>query len=131
MGTSWISRKGRILEKGEGYDFPYQLCVFNTLAYSNKIMHIQELSRDIQAHSEASVTLVYSETWHIQNQSHIQSTGTSRTSSIFTTLSSICNGAYYENNANSFLHYFQMWQTVTLVRLVIVELVFNTMWPLS
>ena len=92
------------------------------LTYSEIIRHIQELSRDIQAHSEASVTLVYSETWHIQNQSHIQSTGTSRTSSIFTTLSSICNGAYYENNANSFLQYFQMWQTVTLVRVVIVKL---------
>ena len=31
MGTSWISRKGAILEKGgggrgEGYDPPYQLC---------------------------------------------------------------------------------------------------------
>ena len=33
MGTSWISRKGGILEKGEvdlemgGYDPPYQLCL--------------------------------------------------------------------------------------------------------
>ena len=28
MGISWISRKGGILEKGGGYEPPYQLCVF-------------------------------------------------------------------------------------------------------
>ena len=37
------------------------------LTYSEIIRHIQELSRDIQAHSEASVTPVYSEFWCIQN----------------------------------------------------------------
>ena len=36
-------------------------------AYSKKIRHFQELLRDIQAHLEARVTLVYSEPWHIQN----------------------------------------------------------------
>ena len=41
--------------------------VFSILAYSNIIRHIQELSRDIQTHSEAWVILVYSEPLHIQN----------------------------------------------------------------
>ena len=41
--------------------------VLNILAYSNIIRHIQELSRDIQTHSEACITLVYSEPLHIQN----------------------------------------------------------------
>ena len=35
--------------------------------YSKIIRHFQELLRDIQAHLEARVTLVYSEPWHIQN----------------------------------------------------------------
>ena len=39
--------------------------VFNILAYSDLIRHIQELSSDIQALSEAYVTLVYSEPWYI------------------------------------------------------------------
>ena len=47
--------------------------VLNILAYSNIIKHFQELSRDIQTHSEACVTLVYSESepypehWYIQD----------------------------------------------------------------
>ena len=41
--------------------------VLNILAYSDIIMHIQELSRDIKAHAEACVTLVYSEPLHVQN----------------------------------------------------------------
>ena len=41
--------------------------VLNILAYSNIIRHIQELSRDIQTHSESCVILVYSEPLHIQN----------------------------------------------------------------
>ena len=36
-------------------------------AYSKKIRHFQELLRDILAHLEARVTLVYSEPWHIRN----------------------------------------------------------------
>ena len=43
-------------------------------------------------------TLAYSELWYIQNQSHIQNSGIFRTSSIFTTLSSICGRAFYKNN---------------------------------
>ena len=39
----------------------------NTVAYSVKARHIQEVSRDITAHSEACVTPVYSKTWYIQN----------------------------------------------------------------
>ena len=39
--------------------------VFNILAYSDIIRYIQDLPRDIQTHSEACVTLVYSEAWHI------------------------------------------------------------------
>ena len=41
--------------------------VFNIRAYSLIIKHIQELSRDIQVHSEASVNPVYWEYWHIWN----------------------------------------------------------------
>ena len=59
--------------------------VLNILAYLNIIRHIQELSRDIQIHSEVYVTLEYSEPCHIQNQSHIQNTGIFRTTTIFTT----------------------------------------------
>ena len=40
--------------------------VLNILAYLNIIRHIQELSRDIQIHSEVYVTLEYSEPLHIQ-----------------------------------------------------------------
>ena len=43
--------------------------VFSILAYSDIIKHIHELSRDIQAHSEASVTPIYSEPWYIQDLS--------------------------------------------------------------
>ena len=110
----------------------------NTVAYSVKARHIQEVSRDITAHSEACVTPVYSETWYIQNhdicrnlehseswynpgafrtlvytepwhvynQSHIQNRGIFRISSILTTLQILCDRALYEYNANSFLHYF-------------------------
>ena len=87
--------------------------VFNILVYSDIIRHIQEWSRDNKAHSEVCVTPVYSEPWYIQNQSHIQNPDIFRTSSIFTTMSSICNTVFYENNTNSFLHYFQIWQTAT------------------
>ena len=41
--------------------------VFNILAYSDIIRHIQDLSRDIQAQSEVCVTPVYSKPWYIQN----------------------------------------------------------------
>ena len=41
--------------------------VFNILGYSDISEHIQELSTDIQAHSEACVTLVYSEPWNIED----------------------------------------------------------------
>ena len=41
--------------------------VFNILEYSDIIMPIWELSRDIQAYSEACVTPVYSKSWYIQN----------------------------------------------------------------
>ena len=42
--------------------------VFNILLYSDITMHIWELSRDIQEHSETVyVTLVYSKPWYIQN----------------------------------------------------------------
>ena len=36
-----------------------------------------------------------------------QKPGIFRTSSTFTALSNICDGAFYENNANFFLHYFE------------------------
>ena len=39
----------------------------NILAYSEKIRHIMELSRDIQTHSEGCVTPVCPEPWNIQN----------------------------------------------------------------
>ena len=93
----------------------------NILAYSNIIRHIQELPRDIQTHSEPCVTLVYSEPWYIQNQSHIQNTAIFRTSSMFTTLSIICDKVFYENNTNSFLLYFQIWQVATLVIPVVIR----------
>ena len=41
--------------------------LFNILAYSVITRHIQEVSRDITAHSEACVTPVHSEPWYIQN----------------------------------------------------------------
>ena len=37
------------------------------MTYLDIIMNIQELSRDVQAHSEASVTSANSEPWYIQN----------------------------------------------------------------
>ena len=43
-------------------------------------------------------TLAYSEPWYIQNQSYIQNSGIFRTSSISTTLSSICSRVFYKNN---------------------------------
>ena len=93
----------------------------NILAYSNIINHIQEWSRDIQTHSEPCVTLVYSESWYIQNQSHLQNTGIFTTWSMFTTLSSICDKVFYENNTNYFLLYFQIWQVATLVIPVVIR----------
>ena len=53
--------------------------VLNILAYSNIIRHIQELSRDIQTHSEAWVILVYSEPWYIQNSGIFRIRAISRT----------------------------------------------------
>ena len=41
--------------------------LFSILASSDIIRYIQELTRDIQTHSEVCVTLVYSEPWYIQN----------------------------------------------------------------
>ena len=41
--------------------------VFNILRYSDISGHIQELSTDIQTHSEACVTWVYSEPWNIED----------------------------------------------------------------
>ena len=55
-------------------------------AQSEITRHFQELLRGIQAHLEASVTLAYSEPWHIQNQTHIQKPSISRTRPIFRTL---------------------------------------------
>ena len=96
----------------------------NMQAYSDIIMHIQKLCRDIPAHSETCVTsassepwyiesygifgtllyaeLVYTEPWHIQNQSRIYS-GIFRTLNIFTTQSHIWDLllAFYKNNINS------------------------------
>ena len=41
--------------------------LFNILTYSVITRHIQEVSRDITAHSEACLTPVHSEPWYIQN----------------------------------------------------------------
>ena len=107
--------------------------VLNILAYSN-IKHIQKLSRDIQTHSEACVALLYLEALHIQNPWYIQNPGIFRIRAIsrtliysgppwiLTTLSSICDNVFYENNANSFLLYFQIWQVATLVVPVAIRL---------
>ena len=105
----------------------------HTQRYSEIIRHFQELLRDIQAHSEACVTLIYSEPWHIQNPYifgtliysefwYIQNPGIFRTLSYSETDPySECwyiqdckyihnppkhNRGFYENNANSFLHIF-------------------------
>ena len=70
--------------------------VLNIFAFSDINKHIEELSRDIQIHSEACVTLVYSEPWHNQNPcisrnleylepGDFQNTGTFRTRAIFRT----------------------------------------------
>ena len=52
---------------------------------------------------------------------HIQNPGIFKTCSIFKTLSNIYDRAFYENNANSFWHYFQIWQILTLARPVAVR----------
>ena len=96
--------------------------------YPGILKHIQELSRDIQTHSEACLTLLYSEPLHIQNPRIFRIRAISRTliysgpPRILTTLSSICDRVFYENNANSFLLYFQIWQVATLVVPVAIRL---------
>ena len=47
--------------------------------YPDIIRRIQAYSAIIQAYSEPCVTLAYSESWHIQNQRHIQNPGISKT----------------------------------------------------
>ena len=66
MGNCDLSKTGR--NKVE--------IVFNILAYSNKTKYLQELSRDIQAHSKTCLIPVYSESWHIQDPWYIKDPGT-------------------------------------------------------
>ena len=40
---------------------------------------------------------------------------------IFTTLSIICDRAFYENNEILFLHYFHIWEIATLARQFIIR----------
>ena len=96
--------------------------IFGTLVYS-EFWYIQN--------SGKFRTLVYSETWYIQNSSifitltysepwYIQKPSKFRTWNIFATLSNIRDRASYENNANSFLHFFEISLIPNLARPVVV-----------
>ena len=47
--------------------------------YPDIIGHIQGISGVVQAYSEPCVTLSYAELWYIQNQTHVQNLGISKT----------------------------------------------------
>ena len=114
--------------------------VFNILAYSNIIRYLKKISRDIQTYSEGRVIPVYSEPQYIQNRPifrslvysepcNIQNRGIFRTlaisciftvSSIFITLSSICDKEFCMKKVNSILNYFQTGRNY-------VEFVFNVL----
>ena len=53
MGTSWISRKGGIFEKGEGYDCPYELWKFFSAVvkknYRNQGQKLRNWEKDIES----------------------------------------------------------------------------------
>ena len=103
--------------------------IFRTLTYSENWY--------IQSHGIFRI-LVYSEPWNIQKAGifrtllylepwYIQNRGTFKSRAIFRTLKysepraysqlfQTSAREYYKNNANSFLHHFQVWQIATLSR---------------